>query len=166
MVFLLDILYALVDPWVKVGGEAEEVCERASETHSKSLPDIPSAIMGLVIITALIALSIYTVIAIPYSEGMRLGAAAKTSDREPEKMPGLSWVNFFPKRALASNHNRGTQTRAAKVGQPLSGGLRAVEMSRSLSDYPYDAFPSEINLFPEAKFKENRPYFSVFLVDA
>ena len=27
-------------------------------------------------------------------------------------------------------------------------------------DYPYDAFPSEINLFLKAKFKESRPYVS------
>ena len=38
----------------------------------KEFTQYPSAIMGLVIITALIVLSIYTVIAIPYSEGMRL----------------------------------------------------------------------------------------------
>ena len=33
-------------------------------------------------------------------------------------------------------------------------------------DYPYDAFPSEINLFLKAKFKEESTLCLVFLVDA
>ena len=38
----------------------------------KDFARYPSAITGLLIITALIALAIYTVIAIPYSEGISL----------------------------------------------------------------------------------------------
>jgi peptide/nickel transport system permease protein len=36
-----------------------------------------------------------------------------------------------------------------------------VDMTLSFN-YPYDAFPSEINLFLKANFKENRPYVSFF----
>ena len=117
--------------------------------------------MGLVIITALIALSIYTVIAIPYSEGMRLWRGGEDIWIENPRNARPKWVNFFLKERLPQTIIVDTQPGAAKVGRPLSGGLRAVEMALAF-DYPYDAFPSEINLFLKAKFKENRPYVSFF----
>ncbi|HEY6363725.1 MAG TPA: ABC transporter permease [Candidatus Binatia bacterium] len=117
--------------------------------------------MGLVIITALIALSIYTVIAIPYSEGMRLWRGGEDIWIENPRNARPSWVNFFLKERLPQTIIVESQPGAAKVGQPLSGGMRAVEMTLAF-DYLYDAFPSEINLFLKAKFKENRPYVSFF----
>jgi peptide/nickel transport system permease protein len=127
----------------------------------KEFTHYPSAIMGLAIITALIVLAIYTVIAIPYSEGMRLWRAGEDIWIENPRNARPSWVNFFLKERLPRTIVVGTQPGAAKVGQPLPGGLRAVEMTLAF-DYPYDAFPSEINLFLKAKFKENRPYVSFF----
>jgi peptide/nickel transport system permease protein len=117
--------------------------------------------MGLVIITALIALSIYTVIAIPYSEGMRLWRGGEDIWIENPRNARPSWVNFFLKERLPQTIIVNTQSGAEKVIQPLSGGLCAVEMMLAF-DYPYGAFPSEINLFLKAKFKENRPYVSFF----
>jgi len=127
----------------------------------KEFTQYPSAIMGLVIITALIALSIYTVIAIPYSEGMRLWRGGEDIWVENPRNARPRWVNFFLKERLPQTIIVDTQPGAAKVGQPLSGGMRAVDMTLAF-DYPYDAFPSEINLFLKAKFKENRPYVSFF----
>ena len=127
----------------------------------KEFTQYPSAIMGLVIIMALIALSIYTVIAIPYSEGMRLWRGGEDIWIENPRNARPSWVNFFLKERLPQTIIVNTQPGATKVGPPLSGGLRAVEMMLAF-DYPYDAFPSEINLFLKAKFKENRPYVSFF----
>ena len=127
----------------------------------KEFTRYPSAIMGLVIITALIALSIYTVIAIPYSEGMRLWRGGEDIWIENPRNARPRWVNFFLKERLPQTIIVEPQPGAAKVGQPLSGGMRAVEMTLAF-DYPYDAFPSEINLFLKAKFKENRPYVSFF----
>lgn len=117
--------------------------------------------MGLVIITALIVLSIYTVIAIPYSEGMRLWRGGEDIWIENPRNARPRWVNFFLKERLPQTIIVESQPGAEKVGQLLSGGMRAVDMTLAF-DYPYDAFPSEINLFLKAKFKENRPYVSFF----
>ena len=127
----------------------------------KEFTQYPSAIMGLVIITALIALSIYTVIAIPYSEGMRLWRGGEDIWIENPRNARPRWVNFFLKERLPQTIIVESQPGAANVGQPLSGGMRAVEMTLAF-EYPYDGFPSEINLFLRAKFKENRPYVSFF----
>ena len=127
----------------------------------KEFTQYPSAIMGLVIITALIVLSIYTVIAIPYSEGMRLWRGGEDIWIENPRNARPSWVNFFLKERLPQTIIVNTQPGTAKVGKPLPGGMRAVDMTLSF-DYPYDAFPSEINLFLKANFKENRPYVAFF----
>ena len=127
----------------------------------KEFTQYPSAIMGLVIITALIVLSIYTVIAIPYSEGMRLWRGGEDIWIENPRNARPSWVNFFLKERLPQTIIVNTQPGATKVGKPLPGGMRAVDMTLSFN-YPYDAFPSEINLFLKANFKENRPYVSFF----
>ena len=123
----------------------------------------PSAIMGLLIIAALIMLSIYTVIAIPYSEGMRLWRGGEDIWIENPRNARPRWVNVFLKERLPETIIVNTPPGAAKLGKPLSGGLRALDMTLSF-DYLYDAFPSEINLFLKAKFKENRPYVSFFWV--
>jgi peptide/nickel transport system permease protein len=125
----------------------------------KEFTQYPSAIMGLVIIAALIVLSIYTVIVIPYSEGMRLWRGGEDIWIENPRNARPRWVNFFLKERLPQTIIVNTLPGAAKVGKPLPGGLRALDMTLSF-DYPYDAFPSEINLFLRAKFKESRPYVS------
>ncbi len=73
--------------------------------------------MGLVIITALIVLSIYTVIAIPYSEGMRLWRGGEDIWIENPRNARPNWVNFFLKERLPQTIIVDTQPGAAKVGQ-------------------------------------------------
>jgi peptide/nickel transport system permease protein len=128
----------------------------------KEFSRYPSAITGLVIIMALIALAIYTVIAIPYSEGMRLWRGGEDIWIDNPRNARPRWVNFFlkerlPETIIVNTEENGT----AKAAKPLPGGLRAVEMTLAF-DYPYDAFPSEINLFLKAKFQERRPFVSLY----
>ena len=115
--------------------------------------------MGLVIIAALIVLSVYTVITIPYAEAMRLWRGGEDIWIENPRNARPSWVNFFRQEQLPQTIVVETPAGMAKVGRPLPGGLRELHMTLAF-DYPYDAFPSEINLFLRAKFKETRPYVS------
>jgi len=129
----------------------------------RELTRYPSAITGLVIIASLIALAIYTVIAIPYSEGIRLWRGGEDIWVENPRNARPSWVNFFLKERLPKTMIVSTQQGAEKAVRSLPGDLRGVEISLPF-DYPYDAFPSEINLFLKANFKERRPYVSLFWV--
>ena len=52
------------------------------KNNLRELARYPSAIAGLVIIIALVILSIYTVIAIPYQEALRLWQIGRASCRE------------------------------------------------------------------------------------
>ncbi|MGB7947991.1 MAG: ABC transporter permease, partial [Candidatus Binatia bacterium] len=129
----------------------------------KEFARYPSAIMGLVIITALIVLSIYTVITIPYGEGMRLWRGGEDIWIDNPRNARPSWVNFFSTERLPSTIIVSTPPEAGSGGQVLPGGLRPVEMVLTF-DYPYGGFPSEINLFLKAKFRERRPFISLFWV--
>ena len=127
----------------------------------KEFARYPSAIMGLVIITALVVLSIYTVIAIPYAEGMRLWRGGEDIWIDNPRNARPSWVNFFSSERLPSTIIVSTPPDAGSAGEALPGGLRPVEMVLAF-DYPYDGFPSEINLFLKAKFRERRPFLSLY----
>jgi len=123
----------------------------------------PSAIAGFVIIAALIAVAIYTVIAIPYSEGMRLWRGGEDIWIESPRNARPAWVNFFSAARLPETFVVGTRQQAgqAKRVRTMAGELRAADISLAF-DYPYDSFPSELNLFIEAKFKERAPHVSLF----
>ena len=127
----------------------------------KEFARYPSAIAGLVIIMALIALAIYTVVAIPYSQGINLWRGGEDIWVENPRNARPSWVNFFSGKRLPKTLVVSTEQGAAKTVRPLPGGLRAVEIVLPF-DYQYDAFPSEINLFLKAQFNERRPYVSLF----
>jgi peptide/nickel transport system permease protein len=125
----------------------------------KDLARYPSAVTGLLIIAALIAIAIYTLIAIPYSEGIHLWRGGEDLWIENPRNARPAWEDFFSRTRLSKTIIVSTQQGAAKIVRDLPGGLRAVEISLPFN-YPYDGFPSEINLFLEAQFKEQRPYVS------
>jgi peptide/nickel transport system permease protein len=110
---------------------------------------------------ALVAVAIYTVVAIPYSQGINLWRGGEDIWVENPRNARPSWVNFFSGKRLPKTLVVSTEQGAEKKVRPLPGGLRAVEIVLPF-DYQYDAFPSEINLFLKAQFKDRRPYVSLF----
>jgi peptide/nickel transport system permease protein len=127
----------------------------------KEFARYPSAVVGLTIIAALVALSIYTVIAIPYATGISLWRGAEDVWIASPRNARPAWVDLFSNRRLARTTIVDTEAGAAKSARTLPGGLKAVDVTLAF-DYPYDGFPSEINLFLKAKFAERRPYVSIF----
>lgn len=126
----------------------------------KEFARYPSAIAGLVIIAALVAVAIYAVIAIPYSEGMRLWRGGEEIWIENPRNARPGWVNLFSRARLPRTIVVSSEEAQRKKARPLPGGLRALEISLPF-DYPYGAFPSEINLFLKASFKERTSYVSL-----
>jgi peptide/nickel transport system permease protein len=213
-VFLLDILYALVDPRVRLGSESQTV--RLIRTRKKSLRSwlpskrvplrprpissrptsvvgtvkqestgpsswalalwrtwcrlqpafrqvtrYPSAIVGVLIILVLIAVSIYTVVAIPYPVAVQrwLPETAEKYRLPKNAMP--SWINLFRKddlpRTIIQDSRNGTAT---KIVQPGSKGVTE-EMISFTIDYPYGGFPQDLVLRFGAQYNEKRPFVSL-----
>ncbi len=121
-----------------------------------------SAVFGMLIIGALIAQALYTVITIPYDEAIRRwrGGEEVWGDNPRNAFP--QWVGYLtgkniPTTLVLNSRDGGSIT---KESQTVSEGMKTADIIMPF-DYTFDGFPSEINLFLSAKFKEKKPQATV-----
>lgn len=118
------------------------------------LRQYPSAIAGALLILFLILLSLYTVIAIPYSQAIEQWRGGEIWERNPVNA-GPVWAD----RLLGGNAPATFTVEPVEDAvqrEPFSGGQR---VSIPLTfDYDADGFPSELNLFLSADYEETAPF--------
>ena len=127
----------------------------------KELTAYPSAIVGLVIILALVGISVYTVIAIPYSEAIRLwrGGPGVWDDVPDKASP--SWLNVFRRSDLPSTIVKSSEDEAAgKTKEQISDDVWLVQFELSF-DYTYDQFPKELIIFFDSTYSSKDPAVSL-----
>ncbi len=130
-----------------------------------ALSKYPSAIAGLGIIVALVVFSVYTVIAIPYSEAVRMWRGGEGVWLETPRNALPSWVNLFPgvnrpeTVILGPNEEVGGQS-VTKTREEVSEEMTDV-ITTFTFDYTADTFPQEISLFLSAEFDQKRPLVSI-----
>ncbi len=137
----------------------------AARRTLSALAKYPSAIAGLGIIVALLLFSVYTVIAIPYSEAVRLWRGGEGVWLETPRNALPAWVNLFP------GVNRPETVILGPAGEADGESVtkRREEVSEEMTDlittftfdYSADAFPQEISLFLSAEFDQKRPLVSI-----
>jgi peptide/nickel transport system permease protein len=121
----------------------------------------PSAAAGFVIIIALIGISIYTLITIPYSEAIRLWRGGEDIWQENPKNAQPVWFNFFTKTDLPRTIVMSSQdSSVSKSATVISEGMTDITLSFPF-DYLYSAFPQELSIYFTAKFSEKRPHLSL-----
>jgi peptide/nickel transport system permease protein len=120
----------------------------------RQLREYPSAVVGLAIIAFLIGLSIYSVIAIPYSQALELWRGGEQWKMHPQSARP-AWVNLFSASKLPSTII--VDSRAAKVEEVAFEGGRRLTIPLAF-DYAYGEFPSEINLFLRAGYEDREPF--------
>jgi peptide/nickel transport system permease protein len=130
-------------------------------TLKRTLRDItqyPSAIAGLVVIAGLVALAIYAVVTIPYSEAIRLWRGGEEVWAEYPKNAQPIWADWLTSKALPRsvilNTADGTATK-----EPNGEG-NGVTLTFPI-DWQYDGFPQDIVLFMTAEFAEKNPHASI-----
>ena len=132
-------------------------------TSLKGLKRYPSLIAGIVLIFMFVVVSIYTVIAIPYSEAVRVWSDHGERVDNPELARPI-WFDWFTSDRLP----RTMVPRLADEGATLTevslgDGMKRVEVVLPF-EYAYDGFPSELqmsmmwSLEPDAP----RPLVSVY----
>jgi peptide/nickel transport system permease protein len=120
-----------------------------------------SAVAGLMIILVLIAISIYAVIAIPYSEAIRLWRGGVDVWRDSPKNAQPTWVNLFRKDDLPRTIVISSQDESVdKTTEVVSEEMTDISFSFTF-DYPYDGFPQEISIFFETHYENKPPYISL-----
>lgn len=117
----------------------------------------PSAVVGLLIILALIGQSLYTVATIPYSEALERWRGGDYWRLNPVNASPV-WVNYLTGQKQARTMVI-TSDLAVPEETAFDGGRR-VRLPLTF-DYQFDGFPSEINLFLAAADHERRPFVSL-----
>jgi peptide/nickel transport system permease protein len=120
----------------------------------KQLRRYPAAVAGLAIIATLIAISLYTVIAVPYGQALEMWRGGEVWRMHPVNARPV-WVDRL---------TGGNQPSTIRVSsRDVTADVVSFEGGRQVSiplefDYHFAAFPSEINLFVSTSFDELRPF--------
>ncbi|TFH87413.1 ABC transporter permease [Billgrantia azerbaijanica] len=120
----------------------------------RELRRYPSALMGLAIIAALVAISFYTVVAIPYSEALAQWRGGEVWQRNPVNAAPV-WLD-----RLAGGGAPRTQvvtSAEAEVEESAFTGGRRLRIPLAF-DYEAEQFPSELTLFLHARGHDQRPF--------
>jgi peptide/nickel transport system permease protein len=127
----------------------------------RELAHYRSAVLGMVIIGFLIALAIYTVIALPYDRAIELW-------RGGEEIWGIyprnalpEWMNVFANNTLAPTiilDSQGNQVK--KQSQEIGTDMRTADFSMPF-EYTSEGFPTEISVFLTAQFKQKKPQATI-----
>ena len=129
----------------------------------KNLRKYRSLAAGVVIVIIFVVVSVYTVIAIPYSEAVRLWRATPGVWDHNPVLARPVWFDWFtadklPRTFVASLEDEGVEVTERATGD----GMKTVEAVIPF-EYDYDGFPSELQLWTGWDYDSTRPVMSVYL---
>lgn len=126
-----------------------------------------SGVLGVTILALLIAISITTIITIPYDRAIELWRGEEKIWIENPRNALPTWVKFLTGRNLPENIIKDTEEGGigiVKAITPLHGtDIKKLYIEISF-DYHYDDFPSEINIFFKSIYKESAPILKIYWV--
>jgi peptide/nickel transport system permease protein len=124
----------------------------------------PSAIAGLSVVFLLVAVAVYTMITIPYSEAIRLWRGGEDVWYQNPKFAPPAWINIFSSKKYSESFAVSTADgRMFKKVTPGDGGISTIEMSH-VFDFPYDMYPQDMILYLTSTFQEKQPFVSIELL--
>jgi peptide/nickel transport system permease protein len=125
----------------------------------KELARYPSAIAGLIIVIILIIISIYTIIAIPYSEAITLWRGGVGVWDENPRTAAPMWTNLFRRDDLPNTIVLSSEDGTAE--KVVDGNKITITFN---IDYPYKGFPQDIIVYFTSVYKEKPPHATLFWV--
>ncbi len=124
----------------------------------RDISKYPSAVIGGVIILILVGVALYAVIAVPYSEAVRLWRGAEAMWIENPRTARPVWMDWFTAQRLPRNIIVDTRDDPdAKEIIPLTDEINEMIVTLDF-DYQYDGFPQELTVFLSASFEAENPY--------
>jgi peptide/nickel transport system permease protein len=131
------------------------------KNNFRELLRYPSAIVGLSIITLLLAISAYALISIPYKEAVRLWRGGEDVWYQNPKYAAPSWFNAFTsvKQPVSFSVNTADGT-LEKVVTPVTDLINTVDVNYEF-DYEYDGFPQEMIIYFMPNIAQKFPFASI-----
>ena len=125
------------------------------------LRQYPSAIIGLGMISVLIAVAIYALIAIPPSEAVRLWRGGEgVWGATPRTVPP-AWTNVFRSEKWVETLVMEIDDEGVtKTTEDVTEDMDRITLEY-VFDYPYDGFPQSLSIFFTASYREKSPHASV-----
>ena len=123
----------------------------------KQIKRYPAAAVGLVIIGALVVASIWTVIAIPYSEAVRLWRGGGEIWRYHPTTAWPQWINLLPGVNRPTTIILCSTEVGEKAVEPFERGRSEFEILLPFN-FQYDGFPQEMTLFFTAEYDKVPPH--------
>lgn len=134
------------------------------KTLARAWADIrryPSAVAGVIIITALVALALYTLFTLPLSKAIAMWRGGDEYWAESPRTAAPVWSNWFTTRDLPPTMIQSTADGSAeKVNTVVSDDLATHEMTFDFA-YPYDDFPQELSLFITSRYTTKAPLLAL-----
>lgn len=126
----------------------------------RELRNYPSAMAGILVVLALVAFSIYTLVTIPYDEAVTLWRGGENIwYRLPRNAPP-AWINVFRRQKLPESIIlNSAQGEAEKSTEAMSQGQQMVNLTFTF-DFQADAFPDALALYFQPAYREKSPFVS------
>jgi peptide/nickel transport system permease protein len=133
------------------------------KTWRKNLQELfryPSAVFGLSIIFILLVIAIYSMIAIPYDEAIRLWRGGEEVwYKNPKNVPP-EWTNFFRSKKLPVSFTLNSADGTAEKIVEEGSSQTQITLTYTF-DYQYDSFPQEMIFYFRSTHKEKQPFISI-----
>ncbi len=124
----------------------------------------PSAVASLALVFLMMAVSVYTMIAIPYPEAIRLWRGSEEDWYKYPKQAPPVWTNYFSaKKQPVSFFLNSADEGNAQVGKQVEireDGSQKVTIIYTF-DYAYDDFPQDIVLYANSNYASRKTLVSV-----
>ncbi len=131
----------------------------------KETAKYPSAVAGAVIILLLVALSVYTMVTIPYAEAIRIWRASEdVVYKNPRTVPPV-WYNWFSDKDLPASFSvmTGEDPDFEVAVTPRESG-KTFEFTYPF-DYQYDVVPQDMVLYFTSHYTGKNPFAVVTITD-
>jgi peptide/nickel transport system permease protein len=138
--------------------------KRRLKAFASTLHRYPSSILALIIITALVAISIFTLITIPYNEARELWKTSSQAWEDWPKFAAPAWTNWF---RTGANKLPETIIVDTKDVDPISieavgsTGVATQTTTELSFDFNYNSHPSELGLTFDTVYQSSAPAATV-----
>src|SRR5688572_12846496 len=123
----------------------------------------PSAVIGLVLIFALVVFSIYVVIALPYNEAISLWRGDENVWYKTPRVAQPTWMNWFLEDDLPETLSFNTAAGEGTKTEEFSNGTNKILITIPF-DYNSKSFPQELALYFTSKFTTKEPFVSIKVI--
>lgn len=117
----------------------------------------PSAIAGLVVISVLVVIAVYTLITIPYSEAIRLWRGGEDIWQDYPRTAAPEWTNWFARVKQPTTIVLDSRVGTAQKTVERNGDIGEITLTYTF-DYTADVFPQELAVFFYAQFTQKQPH--------